>query len=129
LKYPFWQHEKENAQEEARCLDIAKNIFANNKCAAVIIEPISSIGNQIATPTFYKKLRNMARNEGVTFIVDETKTGMGASGKIWAHEYWYLHDDKTPDIVTFGGAGNLAGFYSNLSQRGNGTTVAGNHAL
>jgi len=32
----------------------------------------------------------MCTSEGIPFIVDETKTGMGASGKNWAHEYWYL---------------------------------------
>lgn len=92
-------------------------MFATNKVAAIIVEPISSLGNQMATPNFYKKLRKLAKDEGVCFIVDETKTGMGASGKNWAHEYWYLHDDQTPDIVTFGGAGNLNGFYSSVSQR------------
>lgn len=60
---------------------------------AIIVEPISSIENQIATPNFYRKLRALASDEGIPFIVDETKTGMGASGKNWAHDYWYLHND------------------------------------
>lgn len=117
LKYPLYAYEHENAAEEERCLEGVKSLFANKNVAAIIVEPISSIGNQMATPNFYKKLRKLAKAEGICFIVDETKTGMGASGKNWAHDYWYLHDDQTPDIVTFGGAGNLNGFYSNLSQR------------
>jgi len=57
----------------------------------------------------------MALSEGIPFIVDETKTGMGASGKKWAHEYWYLHD--APDFVTFGGKSGLGGFYSTMNHR------------
>ena len=59
----------------------------------------------------------MAKDEGIPFVVDETKTGLGASGKNWAHEYWYLHDDQVPDFVTFGGKSNLSGFYSTLDHR------------
>ena len=73
----------------------------------------------MATPYFYKQLRRITAAEGVSMIVDETKTGVGASGKNWAHEYWYLHDDETPDYVTFGGAksSGLCGFYSPIDSR------------
>jgi len=47
----------------------------------------------MATPRFFKKLRVLAKDNGIPFIVDETKTGMGATGKKWAHEHWYLHSD------------------------------------
>ena len=40
---------------------------------------------------------------------------MGAAGKNWAHEYWYLHD--APDFVTFGGKSGLGGFYSTTAHR------------
>jgi 4-aminobutyrate aminotransferase/(S)-3-amino-2-methylpropionate transaminase len=83
----------------------------------MIVEPISSINNQMATPRFFRKLRLLSRSYGIPFIVDETKTGIGASGKNWAHEYWYLHDDEAPDFVTFGGKSGLGGFYSTLDYR------------
>ena len=57
----------------------------------------------------------MCLSEGISFIVDETKTGMGATGKKWGHEHWYLHD--APDFVTFGGKSGLGGFYSTLRHR------------
>lgn len=66
----------------------------------------------MATPRFFKLLRKIANDEGIIFIVDETKTGMGASGKSWAHQYWYLQN--TPDIMTFGGKSGLGGFYSTI---------------
>jgi len=71
----------------------------------------------MATPTFYKKLRALAKDEGIPFVVDETKTGMGVTGKNWAHDHWFLRDDQAPDFVTFGGNGNLSGFYSTIQHR------------
>ena len=80
----------------------------------MIIEPISSFENRQATPSFYKKLRALAAEEGITFIVDETKTGMGQSGKMWAHEHWWLQDKDggAPDMVTFGGKAGISGYFS-----------------
>lgn len=69
----------------------------------MIVEPISSIGSQMATPRFFKKLRKLAQDNGIYFIVDETQTGLGSTGKNWGYEHWYLHDDQAPDFVTFGG--------------------------
>ena len=57
----------------------------------------------------------MAKEEGIVVIVDETKTGMGASGKNWAHEYWY--SQSPPDMMTFGGKSGISGFYSTLQHR------------
>ena len=42
---------------------------------------------------------------------------MGASGKNYAHEYWYLKPDQVPDFVTFGGKSGLGGFYSTFDRR------------
>lgn len=109
------KYEHENRAEEDRCLDSIKNMISNgdHHIGAVIVEPTSSIGNQMATPYFFRKLRKLTAEHGVTFVVDETKTGMGSSGKKWSHEYWYLHD--APDIVTFGGKSGLGGFYSTIN--------------
>lgn len=123
LKYPLANHEQENRQEEDRCLDAFRKIIedrrsAGSDVAAIIVEPITHFNNRSATPYFYKQLRYITKDEGVTMIVDETKTGMGTSGKMWAHEYWYLHEN-TPDIVTFGGKAGVSGFYSNMEHRTN----------
>jgi 4-aminobutyrate aminotransferase/(S)-3-amino-2-methylpropionate transaminase len=122
LRYPLAKYEHENRQEEDRCIGVIKSIISNKRSGgqavgAIIVEPISSINNQMATPYFYKTLRNLAKDEGIPFIVDETKTGMGASGKNWAHEYWYLQDGKGPDFMTFGGKSGLGGFYSTVEHR------------
>lgn len=122
MKYPLAKFEHENRAEEDRCIEVIKNIISSKRSegqhvGAMIIEPMSSLGNQMATPYFYKTLRNLAKDEGIPFIVDETKTGMGASGKNWAHEYWYLLDGKAPDFMTFGGKSGISGFYSTIDHR------------
>jgi 4-aminobutyrate aminotransferase/(S)-3-amino-2-methylpropionate transaminase len=42
-------------------------------------------------------------------IVDEVQTGVGATGKFWAHEHWNLQDP--PDMVTFSKKAQAAGYY------------------
>ena len=48
-------------------------------------------------------------------IVDEVQTGVGATGKFWAHEFWNL--SSPPDFVTFSKKMQGAGFYHNLNLR------------
>jgi 4-aminobutyrate aminotransferase / (S)-3-amino-2-methylpropionate transaminase len=69
----------------------------------------------MATPYFYKRLRSIASEYNIPFVVDETKTGVGSSGKMWAHEHWYLNEPA--DLVTFGGRAGISGFYSTLDYR------------
>lgn len=82
---------------------------------AMIIEPISAFNNDMATPRFYKELRKMATEFVIPFIVDETKTGVGITGKMWGHDHWYL--SQPADIVTFGGKSGISGFYSTVAFR------------
>ena len=42
-------------------------------------------------------------------IVDEVQTGIGATGKFWAHEHWNL--SEPPDMVSFSKKFQAAGFY------------------
>jgi 4-aminobutyrate aminotransferase-like enzyme len=61
----------------------------------------------------------LAATEGIPFIVDETKIGFGVTGKIWAHEHWYLNenDGGCADIMTFAGKTGISGFYSTTQHR------------
>ena len=74
-----------------------------------------------ATPNFFKKLRLLAKTEGIPFIVDETKSGMGQTGKMWGHELWFLNDSNggSPDFVTFGGKTGISGYFSTYEMRQN----------
>ena len=81
----------------------------------MIIEPITAYNNLIATPYYFKRLRAIAKENGIPFIVDECKTGLGITGKMWAHENWNLSDPV--DFVTFGERSGLSGFFSSLDFR------------
>ncbi|OAP61056.1 4-aminobutyrate aminotransferase [Fonsecaea erecta] len=112
LKYPLEQHAEENAAEEKRCLEEAEHIIKtyHNPVAAVIVEPIQSEGgDNHASPAFFQGLREITRRNNVLLIVDEVQTGVGATGKFWAHDHWNLQDP--PDMVTFSKKAQTAGYY------------------
>ncbi|RYO31763.1 4-aminobutyrate aminotransferase [Alternaria arborescens] len=112
LKYPLHEHEAENAAEEQRCLDATEHIITtfHNPPAAVVIEPIQSEGgDNHATPNFFRGLREITKKHNVLLIVDEVQTGVGATGKFWAHEHWGL--STPPDMVTFSKKAQTAGYY------------------
>eukprot|EP01118_Nematostelium_gracile_P019239 TRINITY_DN8853_c0_g1_i2.p1 TRINITY_DN8853_c0_g1~~TRINITY_DN8853_c0_g1_i2.p1 ORF type:complete len:359 (+),score=103.07 TRINITY_DN8853_c0_g1_i2:113-1078(+) len=101
IKYPLEKYAEQNRQEEQRSLEDVEQKIKNwpIKVAGVIIEPIQGEGgDNRASPEFYFKLREITKKLGVAFIVDEVQTGVGATGKFWAHEHWNLRDP--PDAVT-----------------------------
>ena len=69
----------------------------------------------MATPYFYRSIRKICKQEGIPFVVDETKTGGGSTGKFWALEHWNLEDPA--DIVTFGQRSEISGFFSKYDYR------------
>ncbi|KAK5064658.1 hypothetical protein LTR84_000492 [Exophiala bonariae] len=112
LKYPLDQYAAENAAEEKRCLEEAEEVIKNyhNPVAAVVVEPIQSEGgDNHASPAFFRGLREITRRHNVLLIVDEVQTGIGATGKFWAHDHWNLQDP--PDMVTFSKKAQTAGYY------------------
>ena len=112
LKYPLADFEAENAKEEQRCLDEVENLITTwpHPPAAVMVEPIQSEGgDNHASPAFFQGLRDLTTKHNILFIVDEVQTGIGATGKFWAHEHWNL--DAPPDMVTFSKKAQTAGYY------------------
>ena len=76
----------------------------------MIIEPIQSEGgDNHASPAFFAGLREITKRNNILFIVDEVQTGVGATGKFWAHEHWNL--SEPPDMVTFSKKAQTAGYY------------------
>jgi 4-aminobutyrate aminotransferase/(S)-3-amino-2-methylpropionate transaminase len=112
LKYPLEDHVEENAREEARCLAEVEEMITTFHAppAAVVVEPIQSEGgDNHASPAFFQGLREVTRKHDVLLIVDEVQTGVGATGKFWAHDHWNLQDP--PDMVTFSKKAQTAGYY------------------
>lgn len=85
----------------------------------MVVEPIQSEGgDNHASPAFFRGLREITKKHDVLLIVDEVQTGVGATGKFWAHEHWNL--PTPPDMVTFSKKAQTAGYYfGDLSLRPN----------
>ena len=114
LKYPLEQHEAKNAAEEQRCLEEVERLIKEWPAppAAVVVEPIQSEGgDNHASPAFFHGLRALTKKHNILFIVDEVQTGVGATGKFWAHEHWNLPESEAPDMVTFSKKAQTAGYY------------------
>jgi len=57
----------------------------------LIITSIQSEGgDNHASPSFFQGVREITRKHNVLLIVDEVQTGVGATGKFWAHDHWEL---------------------------------------
>lgn len=64
--------------------------------AAILIEPVQGEGGvRPATPEFMKALRQICDENGLLLILDEVQTGVGRTGKLFAHEWSGI----TPDIM------------------------------
>uniref|UniRef100_A0A8I3ZZY2 4-aminobutyrate aminotransferase, mitochondrial n=1 Tax=Callithrix jacchus TaxID=9483 RepID=A0A8I3ZZY2_CALJA len=115
LSYPLEEFEKENQQEEARCLEEVEDLIVKYRkkkktVAGIIVEPIQSEGgDNHASDDFFRKLRDIARKHGCAFLVDEVQTGGGCTGKFWAHEHWGLDDPA--DVMTFSKKMMTGGFF------------------
>ena len=65
--------------------------------AALMIEPIQGEGGLRSVPArFLKLLRELSDEQGLMLIFDEIQTGVGRTGKFFAHEMYGV----TPDIMS-----------------------------
>lgn len=89
------------ANREKKSIEEIKKAFADNKdeIAAIIIEPIQGEGgDKHFRSEFLQNLKTLADENEAMLIFDEVQTGVGVTGKWWAHE----HFDVEPDIMCFG---------------------------
>ena len=94
---------------ETLALDqIKKSIIENNdKIAAIIIEPIQGEGgDNHFRDEFFIQLRNICDENEMLLIFDEVQTGVGITGKVWAHEHYSI----VPDLMSFGKKTQVCGF-------------------
>jgi acetylornithine aminotransferase len=74
-----------------------------NTCA-VMLEPIQGEGGvNVPAPDYLRQVRAICDRHGLLLILDEVQTGLGRTGKLFAHE----HFGVAPDIMTLAKA--LAG--------------------
>ena len=84
-------------------LDAVAKLIDGETCA-ILVEPIQGEGGINLPPDGYLEgLRELADRHKLMLIFDEVQTGMGRTGKWYAHQHW----DVQPDAVTLAKA--LAG--------------------
>jgi predicted acetylornithine/succinylornithine family transaminase len=84
-------------------LDAAARLI-DSETAAILIEPIQGEGGINVPPAGYLEgLRELCDRHNLLLIFDEVQTGMGRTGKWYAHQ----HSNINPDVVTLAKA--LAG--------------------
>jgi acetylornithine/N-succinyldiaminopimelate aminotransferase len=68
-----------------------------DRTAAFIVEPVLGESGVIPAPEGYlKAVRELTRKRGVLLLLDEVQTGIGRTGRMWAHEW----DGVTPDLMS-----------------------------
>lgn len=88
------------ANVDANDLDAIRAAIDDETCC-IIMEPIQGEGGiNVFPPGHVKAIRQLCDERGLTLIFDEVWTGVGRTGKWFAHQ----HDGVTPDIMTLGKA-------------------------
>ncbi len=107
-------------------LEALANAVDDTVCA-VLLEPIQGEGGiNVPDDDYLPAVRELCDERGVLLILDEVQTGMGRTGRWFAHEHWGIR----PDIMTL--AKSLAGGFPIgaclASEQVAGAFEPGNHA-
>jgi ornithine--oxo-acid transaminase len=86
-------------------LDALAAELSQGDVAALVIEPIQGKGVYMADDGFWPAAAELCKRHGALLVIDEIQTGLGRTGKFFAHEHW----DVKPDIITVSKA--LSGGY------------------
>ncbi|MEW6197032.1 MAG: L-lysine 6-transaminase [Bacteroidota bacterium] len=100
IKFPLKDNLNDIIKLENEAIDQIYSVIKNNPddIALIIIEPIQGEGgDNFFRKEFFIKLREIADENEILLMFDEVQTGLGMTGKMWAHEYYVQ-----PDIMSFG---------------------------
>ncbi len=76
-------------------LDAVQNMISDDT-AAILVEPVQGEGGvRVAPDAFLQSLRALCDENGLLLIMDEVQSGIGRTGKLFAHEWAGI----TPDIM------------------------------
>ena len=77
-------------------IDAMKKAITKETCA-IMLEPVQGEGGVIVPDKDYlKEVRNICDEYNILLVLDEIQTGMGRTGKLFAHEHFGI----TPDVMT-----------------------------
>jgi len=102
VKFPLNKENLENVKElEKQAISEIESAVSKNPddIAALLIEPVQGEGgDNHFRKEFFLELRRLCDEYEMMFVLDEIQSGVGLTGKMWAHE----HFDFKPDILAFG---------------------------
>lgn len=84
------------------CVDAVYHAFETyvdpRSVAAMVVEPVQGEGGFIVPPPEYlPAIRQICREKGIIFIVDEVQTGFGRTGELFSVQHYESLD---PDLIT-----------------------------
>ena len=114
LHFPLTDESLEQVlKAEATAINQIKSAVAENpdEIAALIIEPIQGEGgDNHFRGEFFQELRALADEHEFMLIYDEVQTGVGVTGKMWAHQLF--NSSARPDIISFGKKMQICGIFA-----------------
>ena len=76
-------------------LDAARRAISD-RTAAILVEPVQGeAGVRVPPDGYLRGLRELCNEYGLLLFVDEVQTGIGRTGRLFAHEW----EDVTPDVM------------------------------
>lgn len=112
IQFPMNAENLENviSLEEQSIRQVKDAIYDNqNDIAALIVEPIQGEGgDNHFRGEYLQALRELALENEFLLIFDEVQTGIGITGKMWAHQNF---DEAIPDIIAFGKKTQCCGIF------------------
>ena len=114
LHFPLTDESLEQVlKAEATAINQIKSAVVENpdEIAALIIEPIQGEGgDNHFRGEFFQELRVLADEHEFMLIYDEVQTGVGVTGKMWAHQLF--NSSARPDIIAFGKKMQICGIFA-----------------
>ena len=96
---------------EERSINELKNILneSPDDIACMILEPIQGEGgDNHFRKEYLQELKQLSIENDFLLIFDEVQTGIGITGKMWAHE----HHEVEPDVMSFGKKTQCCGIFA-----------------
>jgi len=104
-----------------------------DRTAAFIVEPILGESGVVPAPEGYlEAARELTRARGVLLCLDEIQTGMGRTGRMWAHEWLGIAPDLMTSAKSLGGGFPIGALLAteevglHLTPGSHGSTFGGN---
>lgn len=111
-------------EKEKKSINQIKSFLlkSKNEIACLIIEPIQGEGgDNHFRQEYFKELKKLSLENDFLLIYDEVQTGIGITGKMWAHQYFkpkYKPEKRLfckkmePDIICFGKKTQVCGIFA-----------------